>query len=169
MNIYVIKYILKGGMSIKRKPYSLRGCLIFHNYIYIKMIKKQVICLITVFLFFYVITSADAICQYANNAQATDQAPNYEAIYSTGPPGGDGDCSTSPSLFTSWMAQQQDGSEEITLTFPNAIYPTDLTIFGDYELCIDRAWLWRDNAWYLFMNDLTQVTTPGCTRHYNIS
>lgn len=110
----------------------------------------------------------DEICQYAQYAEATDESSGYEAVYSTGLPDSDRDCSTPASLHTSWRTTDWQIMGQLTLTFPNQVYPTNLTIFGDHELCINRAWLWRNNSWYLFIQDRVEVTDPGCARDYDL-
>ncbi|MCX6819605.1 MAG: polysaccharide deacetylase family protein, partial [Candidatus Aenigmarchaeota archaeon] len=91
----------------------------------------------------------ETICQYALNAEATIEAPEYEAIYSTRTPDSDGNCSTAPSLHTAWKKPNWNILANLTLNFTNPIYPSNLTIFGDYDLCTNRIWLWRNDTWYL--------------------
>jgi len=98
---------------------------------------------------FNVQTTPAEICQYAEYAEATGEVPGYEAVYATGKPNSDGNCSTQPSLYTSWVKPNFNVTANLTLTFSNPIYPSNLTIFGDWELCLTRVWLWRDNTWYL--------------------
>jgi cysteine-rich repeat protein len=94
-------------------------------------------------------TLSGIVVQYAQYAEATSESPGHEARYSIGQPDSDGTCSTRPSLNTSWEKLHWDEAESLTLTFPTALYPDSLTVYGDYELCISHIWLWRENAWYL--------------------
>jgi len=93
------------------------------------------------------------VCQYAQYAEATSESPGYEARYSIGKPDSDGNCGTTPSLKTSWEKLHWNEAGNVTLTFVTPTYPDSLTVYGDYELCISRVWLWRDNAWYLGWKD----------------
>lgn len=116
---------------------------------YAKMIKKPFICLISVFLFFSIFVSAESICQYANNAEATHKTLGFEAIYATGVPDSDGNCSTVPIEGKAWKNENWNIRANVTFTFQNKIYPNNITFFGDFDFCLREIWVDRDNAWYL--------------------
>ena len=110
------------------------------------------------------------ICQYANSASATSELPGYESMYSVGEPDSDGDCSTKPSLYTSWEKTDLNIDATLTLTFPYSIRPDNLKIFGDYDLCINKIWLWKDNAWYLVHeNAIDKGINVDCNIDFNFS
>ena len=88
-------------------------------------------------------------CQYATSASATSFNAGPEPVYATGAPDSDGNCSTTPTLNTSWQKTNWSTVETITLTFPEPVYASNLTIFGDYDLCMNKVWFLRDNTWYV--------------------
>ncbi len=90
----------------------------------------------------------EAGCSYALNAESQSELQGYEAIYSTGVPDSDGSCGTAPSPKTAWQKAVWNVPSNITFSFPYQ-YPGNLAIFGDYDLCINRVWFWRNNSWYL--------------------
>ncbi len=110
------------------------------------------------------------LCQYAQFAEATDELLDYEAKYSIGIPDSDGKCNTEPLQYNSWQKTNWDVIANLTLTFPNKIYPDNLTIFGDYDLCINRVWVWKDNAWYLAQKGaIDKSTGEVCEIEYLIN
>ena len=110
------------------------------------------------------------LCQYADSATATNELPGYEAIYSTNLPDSDKKCSTLPTPHTSWQKTNWDVIANLTLTFPYPIYPDNLTILGDYDLCINRIWLWRNNAWYLIQKGvMNKGIGENCNINYNFN
>ena len=110
------------------------------------------------------------ICQYALLAEATDELPGYESKYSTGIPDSEGLCKTEPSQHKSWQKTNWNITANLTLTFPKTIYPDNLTILGDYDLCINKIWLWRNNVWYLAQKGaIDKSTDANCSINYKFN
>ena len=110
------------------------------------------------------------ICQFASSAYATDELPGYEAIYAIGMPDSDGDCNTPPLPSTSWQKTDWNSVENITLIFPSPIYANNLTIFGDYNLCMNRVWFWKDDVWSVVRSGGIDKTGSGdCKIDYDFS
>ncbi|VVB60203.1 Polysaccharide deacetylase [uncultured archaeon] len=111
-------------------------------------------------------------CSYALSAESSSELPGYEAIYATGAPDSDGNCGTAPSPKTAWQKAAWNVPSNITLTFPYT-YPANLTIFGDYDLCINRVWFWRNNSWYLAQAGAIDrglgLNGSSCNIDYNFS
>ncbi len=110
------------------------------------------------------------ICQYAETAEAESEEPDCIAKYATGEPNSDNICSTQPIIGSSWEKESWDTPDTITLTFETPVYPVGLTIFGDYELCLSRVWLWRENAWYLSWEGVADTDIGDeCTTTFDLS
>ncbi|MFH1073229.1 MAG: DUF4215 domain-containing protein, partial [Nanoarchaeota archaeon] len=110
------------------------------------------------------------VCAYATFAEATDEQPGFEAIFATGTPDSDQVCSTPPVTNKSWSQSNWDSHSNITLMFPYPVYPGNLTVLGDYDLCINAVWIKRDNsAWYLVSEGSAAGEQENCTVTYNLS
>ena len=110
------------------------------------------------------------ICQYALFAKATDELPGYESNYSTGIPDSEEICTTEPSQYKSWQKTNWNMTANLTLTFQEPVYPDELTVFGDYDLCINRLWLWRNDTWYLVQKEaIDKSTDANCSINYKFN
>jgi len=114
--------------------------------------------------------SPSEICQYAQFAEATNESSGYEARYSTGVPDSDGNCGTEPLPNISWQKTNWNFTANITFTFPSSVYPDNLSVFGDYDLCLDKVWMWRNNKWYLVQKgNIDKSTGKNCSIIYNFN
>jgi cysteine-rich repeat protein len=103
---------------------------------------------------FYVDSEDFRICQNAIGAESLQEKVDQEAIYAIGAPDSDNDCSTLPEIQTSWQKPALGVAANLTFDLPNKLHLDNITIFGDYDLCINSIWAWREesNSWYLFNN-----------------
>lgn len=119
---------------------------------------------------FVFLKTSSGVCQYAYQAEATDHAEGFEAIYAIGNSDSDVNCSTVPVSGKSWQKSSWDVWANITFTFPDPIYPENFTIFGDYDLCMNRVWLWRENSWYLaWEGGIQKSDFSDCSIVYNFT
>jgi cysteine-rich repeat protein len=110
------------------------------------------------------------VCQYAVFADASAETPGYEAIYARSAPDSDGICDTTPSMLSSWEKRSWNDVSDITLTYTTPLYPDSVIVYGDYELCIDRVWLWRDSYWYLVWDVALDTYEEGeCIATFNFN
>lgn len=86
------------------------------------------------------------ICEYANQASATSQLAGSEASSACGAPDGDGECLLWSGQDKSWSPEYWDEVNQLTLSYPTFVYPTNFTIFGDYNICWKRMWLKNSNT-----------------------
>mgnify|MGYP006273011213 CR=1 FL=1 len=118
--------------------------------------KKISLLVIAIFLLLMLqgIVLADQICQYPINATATHEKQGFEAVYATGMPDTDNNCSTVSDMYTAWQKPEFNIPANITLEFQDVVYPDNFTLIGDYDLCVNKIWLWREesNSWYLTFN-----------------
>jgi len=106
-------------------------------------------------------------CSYAISAEATSAQLGYNAIYAIGAPNSDSNCGTLASSKIAWQKSVWNSPETITLTFPS-MYASNLTVLGDYDLCINRVWLWRDDHWYLAQaGNIDKGIGADCKINYN--
>ena len=110
------------------------------------MIKKKkfyfiVFCslLIMTLLSFYV--SAQSLCQYASSATATSENFGSLANYATGPSDANGNCAVWSGTQKSWNPINWDVKANLTLNYDTPVYISNLTIFGDYDICWSSMWL----------------------------
>ncbi|MEM3113228.1 MAG: polysaccharide deacetylase family protein [Candidatus Pacearchaeota archaeon] len=112
------------------------------------MKKKRVIIYNSIFstlifiLFFSV--SAESLCQYASSASATSQNNlGSLASYSTGEPNAQyvGQCTQWSGYGYSWSPSNWNVRANLTLSYAIPVNVTNITIFGDYDICWDKMWL----------------------------
>ncbi|MDY7038191.1 MAG: DUF2334 domain-containing protein, partial [Thermodesulfobacteriota bacterium] len=94
-------------------------------------------------------TTPPTICHYAKDAEASSELPGYEGAFAVGKPDADQNCGTIPTTETAWEKENWDVVANISLTFPEALYPKKLTVIGDYAMCIARIWVDKEGDWYL--------------------
>ncbi|MGC9310399.1 MAG: polysaccharide deacetylase family protein, partial [Candidatus Aenigmatarchaeota archaeon] len=110
---------------------------------------------------------AESICQYAVSAEATSELYGCEAKYASGKPDSDRFCGTQPNVQESWEKENWNTTAQIILTFDEPAYPENLTIYGDYDLCIDKVWLFGENGWYLVRKGAVEKEPDSdCTISY---
>jgi hypothetical protein len=81
------------------------------------------------------------ICQYADQATATSENTGSEAIYATGVPDCDTDCSVWSGIQKSWNPTNWNTIANLTLHYPSSVSARNLTFHGDYDICVRRIWV----------------------------
>ena len=84
------------------------------------------------------------VCQYASSAAATSENnPDSIAPYALGAPDASevGICSDWSGPGYSWSSRNWEVTATLTTTFETPVYATQVTIYGDYDICWDRIWL----------------------------
>ena len=112
------------------------------------MVKKKVYfvilfsLLVVTLLSFYV--SAQPFCQFASSATATSEN-NLGSLstYSTGTPDThfSEQCATWSGYGSSWSPSNWNIKANLTLNYNTPVYVSNLTIFGDYDMCWNNIWL----------------------------
>lgn len=102
---------------------------------------KKVVILLLIALFIIFEVSAAQICEYANSASATSKNSGSEAIYATGAPNADRECSIWNGIQKSWNPVSWNVKANITLNYNQSVYASNFTIFGDYNICWSKMWL----------------------------
>ena len=88
------------------------------------------------------IYSANAACQYASSAAASSQRLGSLASYATGAPNAKTDgCDIWSGKGYSWSPYTWDRIARLNLRFPSAMKASELTVYGDYDMCCGRIWL----------------------------
>ncbi len=137
------------------------------------MVSTKIIIVKSLFLVVFLLLNpvlAESFCQYASSAIATSSKIGLEPIYATEVPDSEGKCFTEPVQYKSWQKTNWNLTANLTLTFQEYIYPENITIFGDYDLCINRIWLWKNNAWYLVQKGVIDKSTDAnCSINYKFN
>jgi cysteine-rich repeat protein len=87
---------------------------------------------------------AAPLCQYANSASATSQnSPGSAAAYAIGAPNApsSGECSSWSGTGYTWNPTNWNVKANLTLAYITPVYASNFTVYGDYDICWDRAWL----------------------------
>ncbi|MFH1332276.1 MAG: hypothetical protein ABIH63_03245 [archaeon] len=85
-----------------------------------------------------------SLCQYANSANATSEnSAGSLAVYATGAPDAPqgGNCNTWSGYGYSWTPSNWNVKANLTLTYKNPVYASNITITGDYDVCWSGVWL----------------------------
>ncbi|MDO8509072.1 MAG: hypothetical protein Q7S27_05310, partial [Nanoarchaeota archaeon] len=100
-----------------------------------KMRKISLVLLVSIFLINTVY--ALPLCQFASSASASSQNNQGSlAQYATGSPSINTiECSSWSGFGLSWTPSNWDVKGILTLTYPTPVYVSNLTIFGDYDIC----------------------------------
>ncbi len=80
-------------------------------------------------------------CQFAKSASATSESnPNSLAVYATGKPdaSSSGECSKWSGKGYTWAPSNWNIKASLTLTYETPVYVSNLTVFGDYDVCWSR-------------------------------
>ena len=110
------------------------------------MIYKCTLIILSVLIIFSF--SVKAECLYANFASATDVNTQAIAEYATGEPNVpySGNCQTWSGYGYTWTPSNWDVKATLTLHYQEAINATNLTIFGDYDICWNKIWVENSNT-----------------------
>jgi hypothetical protein len=85
----------------------------------------------------------DDVCLYPNRANASSENTGALARYLIGLPNApySGNCSRWSGAGYSWNPTSWNMKANVTVGFAEPLYVKNMTIFGDYDVCWDRAWL----------------------------
>jgi cysteine-rich repeat protein len=77
------------------------------------------------------------ICQYANSASANSEGSSSLAKYATGRPDGpsSGECASWSGAGYGWTPLNWDVKGVLTLAYETPVYVSNITVFGDYDIC----------------------------------
>lgn len=83
------------------------------------------------------------ICQFASSASATSEDfPGSVALYATGMPNAlEQDCSIWSGSGYNWNPSNWNIIANLTLKYDALVYASNLSIYGDYDMCWNRIWL----------------------------
>ncbi len=90
------------------------------------------------------LNSTEFICQYASSASSTSENPlGSKAVYALGAPDAPNrnTCSAWSGYGFSWSPSSWGITANLTLTYPQPVYASNLTVFGDFDMCWSGAWL----------------------------
>jgi cysteine-rich repeat protein len=79
-----------------------------------------------------------SVCQFAKSATATSEnSAGSLAVYATGPPDAPlgGVCTGWSGYGYSWTPSSWNVKGTLTLSYENPVYVSNLTVFGDYDMC----------------------------------
>ncbi|MFH1358968.1 MAG: DUF4215 domain-containing protein [archaeon] len=84
------------------------------------------------------------ICQYASSATASSEnSLGNLAVYATGSPNAPkvGTCTSWSGYGYTWSPLNWNVKASLTLKYDKPVLASNLTVFGDYDMCIDKIWL----------------------------
>jgi cysteine-rich repeat protein len=83
------------------------------------------------------------VCQYASSATATSENTGSIASYSVGAPNApsSGECSAWSGYGYSWNPTNWNIKANLTLIYGQPVIAENFTVYGDYDMCINRIWL----------------------------
>jgi len=111
---------------------------------------------------------AEDICQYASSASATSEASNAMAVYATGATDAPyvGNCGLWSGPGYNWNPLNWNVQANLTLKYNTAVNIYNITVFGDYDMCINGVWVMDSSTgqknWCQMF--LTQIAYPHITR-----
>ncbi|MCK4926907.1 MAG: hypothetical protein KAS11_00435, partial [Candidatus Aenigmarchaeota archaeon] len=102
---------------------------------------SAVMLIIFILLIFPNSAFAEYVCQYAASASSTSYNSGSEPVYATGAPDANGNCAMWSGTEKSWNPAGWNIRTNLTLDYLIPLYVSNITIFGDYDICWNRMWL----------------------------
>ncbi len=94
-------------------------------------------------------TNSPILCQFASSASSTSHnSLGSLAQYATGPPNAPNNlqCTDWSGYGYSWTPKNWNIRANLTLKYQTPVYASNLTIFGDYDICFNKIYLKNSNT-----------------------
>ncbi len=125
---------------------------------------RNISCLIYIAIIITNISYASSLCQFASSASATSQnSLGSLASYAIGPPNAPNNflCTDWSGYGVSWSPANWNIKANLTLKYTTPVYASNLTIFGDYDICFNKIYLKNSNTNQL--KEISNTIQNSCT------
>ncbi len=115
------------------------------------------------------VVSADKLCQFASTAYATSENPlGSLAQYALGAPDAkqNSQCTIWSGYGLSWSPSNWNVKANLTLKYSTPVYASNLTIFGDYDVCFSKILL--KNSQTNQIKEISNTFENSCTINKNL-
>ena len=125
---------------------------------------RYIFSIILIVILYSSLVSAVQICQYASSASAaSENSLGSLAQYAAGPPNAPNNfqCTDWSGYGYSWSPSNWNVKANLTLKYSTPVYASNLTIFGDYDICFSKILL--KNSQTNQLKEISNTIQNSCT------